>query len=337
MSCRWPTADRIALIDPLGGLDLRPFWEVLADPSIVKIVHAGVQDLEPVFRHLGRPGRSVLDSQIAAAFIGRGFPCGLGRLVQELVEADLGQGMKFTQWDARPLTPRQLHYAANDVRYLSLLWEKIAAALDQSGNTAWALQECRTLEDPALYRFDPLADRLNVRGADLMGPGAKALLRSLVAWREAAARHEDVPARTLLKDGVLVELSRRPVTSVERLPQVRGMPVPLARRFGPDIIEAIRTGLDRPHLAADRWPIARFREQRDQIDAIFTALKHRCLARQIDPVIVTSKMEMARFLLTDQPARPADRPANRLAGGWRHELLGPLLDPLVGLEAPPDA
>jgi|SRR5665213_981605 len=109
---------RVALIDPLAELDLTPFWELLADPSIGKIVHAGEQDIEPVVRHLRRPAANVLDTQICAGFIGLPYPLSLSKLVAELTGARLGKGLTFTHWDNRPLSQVQLRYAADDVRYL---------------------------------------------------------------------------------------------------------------------------------------------------------------------------------------------------------------------------
>src|SRR5207248_4667693 len=106
------TASRVALIDALAGLDLKPFWELIADPSLEKIVHAGQQDLEPVFRFLNRPPANIFDTQLAAGFVGLSYPAGLSKLVRELLGVHLGKGFTFTHWDHRPLTNEQLRYAA---------------------------------------------------------------------------------------------------------------------------------------------------------------------------------------------------------------------------------
>src|SRR5690349_16421024 len=102
------TPHEIALLDPLAGLDLLPFWKLLADASLEKIVHAGIQDLEPVVRHINQPPRNIFDTQIAAAFAGAPYPSSLGKLVQFIAGADLGRGLKFSQWDHRPLSVVQL-------------------------------------------------------------------------------------------------------------------------------------------------------------------------------------------------------------------------------------
>ena len=108
----------LALIDPLAALDLTPFWELLADPSVTKIVHAGDSDIEPVVRHLGRAAANVFDTQIGAGFVGLPYPVSLKKLVFELTSVHLGRDLGFSDWQQRPLTPVQIRYAADDVRYL---------------------------------------------------------------------------------------------------------------------------------------------------------------------------------------------------------------------------
>ncbi|HEX8915961.1 MAG TPA: ribonuclease D, partial [Humisphaera sp.] len=125
------SAAEVALVDPLVGLDLTPFWELLADPAVPKVVHAGQQDVEPVVRNLGRGPANVFDTQIAAGLASFPYPVSLSKLVQELTGARLGKGLTFTHWDQRPLSGQQLRYAADDVRYLPLLHALLKAKLEK--------------------------------------------------------------------------------------------------------------------------------------------------------------------------------------------------------------
>ena len=181
------SAQRVALIDPLADLELRPFWELIADGSVEKVVHAGQQDIEPVFRHIGRMACNVFDTQIAAGLAGLPYPLSLSKLVLELAGARLGKGLTFSHWDQRPLSAMQLRYAADDVRYLPLVRAELGKRLDALGHAGWAAEECAALCDPVLYRFDPDTYYQRVRGATSLQPKNLAVLRELTIWRDAAA------------------------------------------------------------------------------------------------------------------------------------------------------
>src|SRR4051812_27454511 len=149
------TAVEVTLIDPMAPIDLTPFWELVADASIEKVTHAGQQDLEPIIRHLNRPGQNVFDTQIVSGFVGMAYPVSLSKLVREIVGARLGKGLTFSHWDQRPLSAQQLKYAANDVRYLPAIRVELGQRLEALGHTAWAQEECDAQCDVGLYRFDP--------------------------------------------------------------------------------------------------------------------------------------------------------------------------------------
>lgn len=323
--------ERIWLIDPLSGIELRDFWQLLADKSIEKIVHAGLPDLEPVYRHLNTPAVNVFDSQIAAAFAGLGFPMGLAKLVKELAGAELAQGLKFSQWDHRPLSRVQIRYAANDVRYLPLVRSLLMERLESRGNSEWALQECRSLSDVDLYRFDEQSQRVRVRDIESLRPRQRAILANLIAWREDAARHEDVPARTLLKDGLLVDMARWPPKSVDDLNRIKGMPRPVKQHYGEAIIAAIATTLAQPVpddlKRCDKQGRRKYDRDRDRpmVESLWKQMHDLAVARSVDPAIVTSKKEIARHRAKCLNGE-ADQPT-RITSGWRRELLGDMFEP----------
>src|SRR6185295_5419736 len=150
-------------------------------------------------------------TQIACGFIGMAYPVALAKLVGEMIGAKLGKGATFTHWDQRPLTPMQLRYAADDVRYLPALRADIGRRMGDTGHWDWAKQEFAAMCDAKLYHFDPETAFMRVRGATSLSPQALAVLRELVIWRDAVARAHDVPPRAFLKDEVLIDLSRSPV------------------------------------------------------------------------------------------------------------------------------
>jgi ribonuclease D len=316
------TAERVALIDPLAGVELRPFWELIADDSIEKVTHAGQQDVEPVIRHLGREARNVFDTQIACGFIGMAYPVALSKLVAEMVGAKLGKGLTFTHWDQRPLSASQLRYAADDVRYLPALRVEIGKRLDAAGHMKWARQEFDAMCDARLYQFDPDTAYLRVRGATSLSAQGLAILRELVIWRNGVARSHDVPPRAFLKDEILVDLSRSPVKTLEKLDRVRGLPRPVEHAHGKEIVEATLRGIATP---PGKFPFARHSEpsptERFRADALWAAAQCICTGQGLDPALVASRQEVGEFLHEATTSRGVS-PEQTLLNGWRREALG---------------
>jgi ribonuclease D len=323
------SAGQIDLIDPLAELDLKPFWELIADPAIEKIVHAGQQDLEPVVRELGKAPANVFDTQIAAGFIGLPYPLSLSKLINETAGIKLGKGLTFSHWDQRPLSSMQVRYAADDVRYLVLAREEIGRRLDVLGHAQWAAEECAAQCDPKLYRFDPEQQYLRVRGAGGLPPRNLAILRELTIWRDGAARLSDVPPRAFLRDEILIDLSRSPIKSVEKLDKVRGLPRPVESEYGGQIVEMTARALALPESAlpamrdVEPTPSEKFRT-----DSLWAVAQCLCAGQSIDVAVVTNRQEVND--LYQHLTGKADTPApHRLLGGWRAEALGQTLAKLI--------
>lgn len=315
--------NRVGLIDPLAEIDLIPFWELLADPSVEKIVHAGEQDIEPVLRHLSRPAANLFDTQIAAGFIGLPYPMSLSKLIAEMTGARLGKGLTFSHWDQRPLSAVQLRYAADDVRYLPAAAAEIVKRLDALGHTAWAKEECLRVCAPDIYNFDPETAYLRVRGASSLQPRHSAILRELTIWRDAAARYHDVPPRSFLRDEVLIDLSRNPPKAVENLNRVRGLPRPVEADYGADIVEVVNRAMSLPAIDLpspreyEPSPAEKFRS-----DAIFAAAQSMCAGLSLDPSLVASRQDIADFY---RHVTSGKGELPRLLEGWRKEAVGNLL------------
>jgi ribonuclease D len=319
---------RIGLIDPLAKIDLTPFWELLADPAVEKIVHAGQQDIEPVNRNLGRPAKNFFDTQVAAGLAGLPYPLSLSKLVAATTGAKLGKGLTFTHWDQRPLSDIQLRYAVDDVRYLPRVRAELGDRLDRLGHAQWVTQECESLCDTSLFRFDPLTQYLRVRGAGSLQPRNLAVLRELTAWRDEAARSEDVPPRTFLRDEVLLDLARNPVKSVDRLAKIRGLPRPVESAHGSAIVDATSRAFAVPN---DELPVAKepdlSAEEKFRAEGLWALSQAVCAGRSMDPALVASRQdvaELARVLFTDP-----SRDDHSLLQGWRREALGEPLRQIV--------
>ena len=316
------TSQRVALIDPLATIDLNPFWHLLADPSVLKIVHAGQQDVEPVVRFIGQAPANLFDTQIAAGFMAMPYPLAVSKLVMELTGAKLGKGLTFTHWDQRPLSAHQLRYAADDVRYLPAVYETMRQKLESLGHLQWAMEESASICDPSLYKFDPDSQYLRVRGAGSLQPKQLAVLKELVIWRDGAARAADSPPRAYLKDEILIDLARNTPKTVEKLDRVRGLPRPIESEHGHAIIHAIAQGLATP---VDALPNVRDAEQspgdRFKTDALWSLVQSLGFSRSIDPNLLASRQEITELYkhLTNGAAPP------KLLEGWRRTAVGETL------------
>jgi ribonuclease D len=288
------SAARVSLIDPLAELDLSAFWELLCDPSVEKIVHAGAQDIEPVVRHIGKEPANLFDTQITAGMAQIAYPIALSKLVMEITGARLGKGLTFTHWDQRPLSAMQLRYAADDVRYLPAVRDAIGKRLDRLGHTEWARQECAAMCDASQYVFDPQSAYLRIRGASGLPPQGLAILRELTIWRDQAARQEDVPPRAMLRDDILLDMARNPVKSVEKLNRVRGLPRPIESEHGQALVDATLRALSLPRTAMPETknyepsPTERF-----GAESLWAAAQAICAAQGIDPALATTHSEIA--------------------------------------------
>jgi ribonuclease D len=321
-------ADGIALIDPLAAdIDVTPFWELLCDPEVTKIVHAGQQDVEPVARLLGRPAQAVFDTQIAAGMVGLPYPVSLAKLVTEVTGAKLGKSLTFCQWDQRPLSAMQVRYAADDVRYLLAVYEHLKKRLEATGHLRWAMAESDAMCQVSEFGFDPESQYRRVRGATSLSPRGLALLKELTIWRDRCAQKHDLPARSFLRDEILVDLAKQPVKSVDKLSRVRGLPRPVEQDYGQQIVE-----LTNASLAAPDGNLPRIKEyepgptDRFYADALWAAAQCLAMGQQIDISLITSRQEIGecyRHLAAGESTE-----SMRIGTGWRKEALG---DPLAEL------
>jgi ribonuclease D len=322
------SSQRIGLIDPLGDLDLSPFWELLCDPAIEKIVHAGQQDIEPIFRNCGKRAENIFDTQICAGFVGLAYPASLSKLVAELTGAKLGKGLTFTHWDQRPLSEMQLRYAADDVRYLVAVREILHQKLTQQRHSDWARAECQSLCDPSQYGFNPASHYLRIRGANSLPVRGQAILRELTIWRDGCARSHNIPPRTFLRDEILLDLARAPVKTVEKLDRVRGLPRPVEQSHGADIVAVINRAAAIPPenlpQVRDYEPTPR---QRFAADAVFAAFQCLCAGQSIDPALIASRQEVGELYRALSSGEPIDD--HPLTTGWRRDAAGAALIDLI--------
>jgi ribonuclease D len=217
-------ANEAAAIDPKApDLDLTPLLDLLVDnEDVLKVFHAGGQDIEIVYNITGKTPHPLFDTQIASMALSQGEQIGYGNLVEAWLGISLDKGARFTDWGRRPLDKRQIDYAIGDVTHLSRLFPMMLEQLRKTGRGAWLDQEMERLADPANYALDPQEAwkrvRLSSRKPEVLGR-----LKALGAWREYEARDKNLPRGRIVKDETLADLATHPPQEQADLGKVRGL------------------------------------------------------------------------------------------------------------------
>jgi ribonuclease D len=216
--------EEAAAIDPKAeGIDLTPLLNLLVNnEDVLKVFHAGGQDLEIIFNLTGGTPHPLFDTQVAAMALGLGEQVGYSNLVESLIGKSLDKGARFTDWAKRPLDKRQIDYAVGDVTHLATLFPKMLQRLRKTGRGAWLDQEMERLADPAQYANDPAQAWKRVR-IPSRKPEVLGRLKALAAWREIEARSKNLPRGRIMKDETLADIASHPPASQEALGGVRGL------------------------------------------------------------------------------------------------------------------
>jgi len=324
------TAQRVAVIDALASIDVTPLWRLLTDGAVLKILHAGQQDLEPALRHTGECPANVFDTQVAAGFVRLPYPLSLSRLLRAVIGVKLGKSMTFTSWDQRPVSPAHLHYAADDVRFLPAVHEAMCQRLAETGRTDWALQQCAALCQPEALSSDLTQTTLRIRGAKGMDRKSQAVLHELVKLRDELAQQHDVPPRTLIRDEALTAILKAKPKTPEALLTVRGLSKPIAKAHGAAVCAAVDRGRE---AKRPPWPKIKTYEESPaeqfHVDGLWAAVQSYCHAQSVDPSLVGTRGDVAAWHRAQR--RGADRELPLLTG-WRAELLGEFLPTLRGAD-----
>ena len=216
--------EEAAAIDPKAeGIDLTPLLNLLVNnPHVLKVFHAGGQDIEIVFNLTGGTPHPLFDTQIAAMALGLGEQVGYSNLVDSLLGRTLDKGARFTDWARRPLDKRQIDYAIGDVTHLAELFPRMLERLRRTGRGEWLDQEMERLADPSNYVNDPAQAWKKVK-IQSRKPEVLGRLKALAAWRELEARSKNLPRGRIMKDETLADIAVHPPVSQEGLGQVRGL------------------------------------------------------------------------------------------------------------------
>src|SRR6516225_10103908 len=311
------STDEAVVIDALApGIDLSPFYALMANEKVMKVFHAARQDIEIVWHAAQLIPRPIFDSQVAAMVLGYGDSISYDQLVQRITGDALDKTHRFTDWSRRPLSAAQLAYAVSDVTHLCDVYLQLSAELEDRGRGDWMREEMNALTSPDTYRFEPehAWERLKTR---VRKPKELAVLIEVAAWREREAQERDIPRGRVLKDDVIGDIAVQAPTTIERLGSLRSLPRGFERsKWGEAIVEAVKRGLTR-----DPKTLPRLERPRPAVNGQATVELLKVLLRMtaerhgVAAKVIATVDDIDRIAADDE----ADVPALH---GWRRELFG---------------
>jgi ribonuclease D len=311
------STDEAVVVDALAdGIDLAPFFELMADGSLTKVFHAARQDIEICWHEAEIIPAPLVDTQVAAMVLGYGDSISYEQLVQRITGDSLDKSHRFTDWTQRPLSEAQLAYAVSDVTHLRDVYLELAADLEKRGRTDWMREEMTVLTSPDTYRMEPehAWERLKTR---VRKPKELAVLMEVAGWREREAQTRDVPRGRVIKDDTVVDIAVQAPTTLDRLGALRSLPRGFERsKWGDAIVDAVKRG-----LARDMKSLPRLDRTKTSVNGQATVELLKVLLRMtserhgVAAKVIATVNDLDLIAADDK----ADVPALH---GWRRELFG---------------
>ncbi|WP_153447422.1 ribonuclease D [Vibrio algicola] len=322
--------EQLALIDPVAIDDMSALASLLKDESVLKVLHACGEDLE-VFQHAFKCiPTPMIDTQLMAAFLGNGLSTGFATLVNEFLGVELDKSESRTDWLARPLTQRQMEYAAADVYYLLPLYQKLKQAVEDAGWSEAAMQESQALIKKRIKKVDPNKAYLNVKGAWILTPEQLATLKIMAKWRLQEAIKRDLALNFVVKEANMLEICRQQMTSL-RLMDAAGFDQREIRRHGNTLIHLVQQAQAVP---SEQWPakITRLMDNPDY-KQLFKVLKDEVKAASEDTGLASeflaSKKQLNQFITWVWKHERNEAKLPDVMKTWRKDVLGDRLNGMM--------
>ena len=317
------TPDESVVIDPLAVKNLAPLAKLFQDPDTVKVFHACSQDMEVLLQALGILPAPIFDTQVAATFLGERLQVSYNGLVQTFCGVNLPKSESLTDWSRRPLTPQQIEYAVDDVRYLIRAYAAMRDRLEELGRLSWVIDEIKPLGDRSHYEVDKREVYKRVKRVTSCTRRQLAIARELAAWRENRAERHNIPRKWVMSDEVLLALTKRAPRDVNDFRSIRG-----TEQLSENDVAAALVAIERgARCPADKLPPANHArkapssDMESVTDLMYALVRLVAESSGVATAMIASRDDLADYI--EHPER------SRLREGWRFELLGSRLDDLL--------
>ncbi|MBQ4860294.1 ribonuclease D [Pseudoalteromonas sp. MMG013] len=232
----------LALIDPLCELDFTLFWHLLQDEKVLKVFHSPSEDIEVFQKFAGFVPHPMFDTQFALQLLGEGNCVGFASMVKKLLDVEIDKSESRTNWLQRPLTEKQLDYAASDVYFLLPCFEKIAEQISEKSLFDIIIQESQLIASKRAFEVPDDHVYLDIKNAWQLKPRDLAVLKELAAWRRAKAQKKNLALSFVLKELNMVEVAKRRPTTLVSLRNIPGIELSEVNRSGKEILQCVERG-----------------------------------------------------------------------------------------------
>ncbi|MCC7465769.1 MAG: ribonuclease D [Saprospiraceae bacterium] len=311
--------DGIYLIDTLKIKDLSKFLAIIEDPAILKITHAGDNDYRLLFTLFGTVPSNTFDTQIAAGFVGYNYPAGFGKIVEKELRVSLAKSHTVADWEARPIDPKALEYAIEDVKYLPALHEKLTNKLRKHNRESWAREENRKWEVRSFYEVDPNKELLANDLVHQVDFREKVFLMRLYRWRIERAMSSNIPKETVLQSRHISTVMRATKGGPNAFKSNRTMPEGVWKKYletWQELWKAPATDAEKEVLNAIPKPLPEDPEREWTMELLYHFVKKQCLEHEISAALLLPKGDFNRL------KAGSDDFDHDLLHGWRAELMG---------------
>jgi ribonuclease D len=309
--------DEAVVIDALApGIELNPFFDLMADERVLKVFHAARQDVEICWHRAETIPHPLFDTQVAAMVLGHGDSISYDQLVQRITGDTLDKSNRFTDWSRRPLLPAQVSYAISDVTHLRDVYLALISDLGRRGRADWMDDEMEVLTSPDTYRAEPERAWLRLK-TRVRKPRELAVLIEVAAWREREAQTRDVPRSRVLKDDTVADIAIQAPTTPERLAALRSLPKGFERsKWGEGILDAVKRGLARdPKTLPHSERVKPAQNGTATVELLKVLLRMTSESHGVAAKVIATVDDLDRIAADDDANVPALK-------GWRRELFG---------------
>jgi ribonuclease D len=313
---------KVWLVDPLQCGPLDPLKDLLETAAIIKVLHAPSEDLDVLLHNTGAVPRPLFDTQLACALLGQPLQMGYHKTVEWLLDITIDKGETRSNWLKRPLSAKQLHYAALDVCLLPVMFKILRARLATKNRLHWLEEDSERMLGKALEPADPNEAWKRVAGYKRLDGLSLALLQALSLWREHVAEKLNMARGFIVQDKVLMSLVHEKPRDLQALADLRIWHPGAIKKHGQAVIDTINRVLaDGTRAEA---PEILLTKHRPMIKAMKDIVSEKAEQLSVDPAVLASRRELENLILSSSQSAPPER-----FTGWREKVI---TEQLIGVK-----